>query len=165
MTRTTWIAVTAWTLFAGCAACTEPVDSTPGSVPSLDRDFPRETLVIENNDGVRHDFDIYLATASKGLQRGLMFVRQMPPTTGMLFVYEVADFHSMWMKNTYIPLDIVFARADGTVASVIHDTEPLSLTSLGPSEPVSYVLELNAGTARRLNIGTKSRLIRQAAND
>ena len=61
--------------------------------------------------------------------------------------------------------DAVFARADGTVSSVIHDTRPLSLTSQSSVEPVNYVLELNAGTARRLNIGRKSRITWEAAND
>jgi uncharacterized membrane protein (UPF0127 family) len=88
-----------------------------------------------------------------------MFVRDLPETSGMLFVYEEAGLHSMWMKNTYISLDMVFARADGSVSSVIHDTKPLSLDSQGSVEPVSFVLELNAGVARRLNIGKKSRLI------
>ena len=71
----------------------------------------------------------------------------------------------MWMKNTYIPLDLVFARADGTVSSVIHDTQPLSLESQKSIEPVNYVLELNAGAARRLNIGRKSRLRVDALGD
>jgi uncharacterized membrane protein (UPF0127 family) len=88
-----------------------------------------------------------------------MFVRNMPKDTGMLFVYEDSNIRSMWMKNTYIPLDLVFVRTDGTVASIIHDTQPLSLTPLASIEPVTYVLELNAGTARRLNIGQKSRII------
>jgi len=83
----------------------------------------------------------------------------------MLFVYDDDAVRSMWMKNTYISLDIVFARADGTVSSVLHDTEPLSLSSLRAIEPVRLVLELNAGVARRLHIGTSSRLIREPTAD
>ena len=67
----------------------------------------------------------------------------------------------MWMKNTYIPLDMVFARADGTVVNVITDTVPQTLTSHRSTGPARYVLELNAGTARRLGIGTASRIIRE----
>jgi len=137
----------------------------PTAVPSLDGDFDRGTLTIESDDGVQHEFDIYLAIKPDQQRRGLMFVRKMPENTGMLFVYERSDIHSMWMKNTYIPLDIVFARADGMVSSVIHDTQPLSLTSLSSVEPVNYVLELNAGTARRLNIGRKSRITWERSND
>ncbi len=74
-----------------------------------------------------------------------MFVRELPEMTGMLFVYDDAGMRSMWMKNTYIPLDIVFARADGTVSSVIHNTEPLSLRSLERHRAGA----VRAGTQRR----------------
>ncbi len=137
----------------------------PTGVPSLDGEFGRGTLTIESDDGVQHTLDIYVATDFDQQRRGLMFVRNMPESTGMLFVYQDSEVHSMWMKNTYIPLDIVFARGDGTVSSVIHDTQPLSRTSQGSTEPVNYVLELNAGTARRLNIGRKSRISWEPVND
>ncbi|MGB5511433.1 MAG: DUF192 domain-containing protein [Woeseiaceae bacterium] len=125
--------------------------------------FETDKLVVVNDEGVRHEFDIYLAQDVEQHLRGLMFVRKLPLTTGMLFVYEGNEQRSMWMKNTYISLDIVYARADGSVSSVIHNTEPLSLRSLVSVEPVQYVLELNAGVARRLKIGTGSRLIWNAA--
>ena len=137
----------------------------PSGVPSLDGDFGRGTLTIESDDGVQHELDIYLAINADQQRRGLMFVRSMPERTGMLFVYEDSEMHSMWMKNTYISLDMVFARADGTVSSVIHDTQPLSLTSQGSTEPVNFVLELNAGTARRLNIGRHSRITWEPVNE
>lgn len=94
-----------------------------------------------------------------------MFVRKMPADRGMLFVYDVSDNHSMWMKNTYLSLDMIFARSDGTVSSVSHDTQPLSLATISSTEPVTFVLELNAGTARRLGISQKSRIIWQPAPD
>jgi uncharacterized protein len=137
----------------------------PSGVASLDGDFGRGILTLESDDGVQHTLDIYVATDFDQQRRGLMFVRNMPESTGMLFVYEDSEIHSMWMKNTYIPLDLVFARADGTVSSVIHDTQPLSRTPQGSTEPVNYVLELNAGTARQLNIGPKSRITWEPVND
>jgi len=162
MTRSLFIATLAFVSFAACSA---PAETSTAGVSSLDADFDRETLLIESDDGVRHEIDVYLAVNPDQQRRGLMFVRKMPPNVGMLFVYEDSAMHSMWMKNTYIPLDMVFARADGAVSSVIHDTQPLSLTSQGSIEPVTYVLELNAGTTRRLNIGRKSRIIRAQATD
>lgn len=121
--------------------------------------FEIDKLVIVNDDGIRHEFDVYLAQDFEQRRRGLMFVRKLPLTTGMLFVYEGNEQRSMWMENTYISLDIVYARADGSVSSVIHNTEPLSRRSLASVEPVRYALELNAGVARRFKIGTGSRLI------
>ncbi len=88
-----------------------------------------------------------------------MFVRHMPERTGMLFVYDDEAYHSMWMKNTYIPLDMIFARHDGSVSSVITDTVPQTLNSVASIEPVRFVLELNAGTTRLLQIGTNSRIV------
>ncbi len=165
MTRILSIVIFASALVASFSACSEPQESASPGVASLDSEFDRGTLTIESDDGARHEFDIYLAIDVDQQHRGLMFVRKMPESTGMLFVYEHSEMHSMWMKNTYISLDIIFARADGTVSSVIHDTQPLSLTSQSSVEPVNYVLELNAGTARRLNIGRKSRIIWDPAND
>ncbi len=146
-------------------SCSAPAETTSAKVPSLEEDFDRDTLIIESDDGLRHEFDIYLATSFDQQRRGLMFVRKMPETTGMLFVYEDTDYHSMWMKNTYISLDLIFARIDGSVSSVIHGAQPLSLTSRASIEPVSYVLELNAGMARRLGIGNKSRIVWLPRND
>jgi uncharacterized membrane protein (UPF0127 family) len=143
---------------AGFASCSAPAESTPGGGGTLDEAFDHGTLTITSDDGREHIFTVYLATTEDQRRRGLMFVRKLPATTGMLFIYEDSDLHSMWMKNTYISLDMVFARADGSVSSVIHETQPLSLASQSSVEPVSFVLELNAGTARRLNIGHKSRI-------
>jgi hypothetical protein len=77
----------------------------------------------------------------------------------MLFIYRDAAMHSMWMKNTYIPLDMLFIRGDGAVSSVVRSTEPLSLRSIAANEAVSFVLELNAGVTERLHIDSGSRLI------
>ena len=125
----------------------------------LDTKYKREVLIIETADNGCFRFDIHLAISSDQQRRGLMFIREMPEWSGMLFVYRRAGTKSMWMKNTYISLDILFALGDGTVSSVAANTEPLSLTSISSVEPVNFVLELNAGTAARLGIGEGSRLV------
>ena len=125
----------------------------------LDRTFERSVLVIVANAPACYRFDIYLALDGEQQRRGLMFVRKLDPWSGMLFVYPSEDIRSMWMKNTYISLDMVFARHDGTVSSVVRNTVPRSLESISSSEPVSFVLELNAGTTERLSIDAGSQLI------
>ena len=125
----------------------------------LDAVFEKDVLVIEASEHACHRINIYIATSNAQRSRGLMFVRNLPPMSGMLFIYDREDYYSMWMKNTYIPLDILFARSDGRVSSIARDTEPLSLRSISSIEPVTYVLELNAGTAERLHIDEKSRLL------
>jgi uncharacterized membrane protein (UPF0127 family) len=141
------------------AGCSPQPAVSAGTVPDLDGAFEFSTLDVVNDRGETLSFDVYLAVEPRQHRRGLMYVREMPATTGMLFIYEDDAYHSMWMKNTYMPLDMVFARSDGTVSSVIADTVPLTLDSHGSSEPVRYVLELHAGTARRLAIGRASRLL------
>jgi len=136
--------------------------ATPASsddLPKLDEAFDKGVLVIETASDGCFKFDVYLALTRSQQQRGLMFVRHLPPWTGMLFLYDRASVRSMWMKNTYISLDIVFARGDGVVSSVAANTEPLSLKTISALEPINYVLELNAGTAEKLGIEVGSRFI------
>ena len=124
----------------------------------LDEAFEKDVLIINASEHACYRLDIYLAMNNRQRARGLMHVRSLPQTTGMLFVYESDDYLSIWMKNTYIPLDIVFARADGSVSSIEYDAEPLSLRSMQALEPIRYVLELNAGVAKKLSIDQYSRL-------
>lgn len=126
---------------------------------SLQDSFEQDVLVIVASLHACYRFDVYLALTTAQQRRGLMHVRDLPDTTGMLFVYKKLDRLSMWMKNTYIPLDISFARADGSITNIVRDTEPLSLRSIASTEPVIYVLELNAGITKRLNIDNASRLL------
>ena len=154
----TWLLVLALALAACSPSATAP---QAGTVPDLDATFGFDKLTVINDRGEEIEFDIYLATDFEQQRRGLMFVRDMPERTGMLFVYEREETRSMWMKNTYIPLDMVFARADGSVVNVVTDTVPQTLNSHRSDGPARFVLELNAGTARRLGIGTGSRIVRE----
>ena len=141
------------------AACSPQTPTKIGTMPDLDGHFDFGTLEVVNDAGESMKFDVYLAENFDQHRRGLMFVRDMPEATGMLFIYEQIDIRSIWMKNTYIPLDIVFARGDGSVINVVRDATPQTLNSNRSTEPARYVLELNAGTTRRLAIGTNSRLL------
>ena len=129
----------------------------------LDRRFGKDVLIIEASAHGCHRFDIYVAADNTQKSRGLMFVRNLPATTGMLFIYDNQPA-SMWMKNTFIPLDILFIRRDGTVSSIAENTEPQSLRSIRSIEPISFVLELNAGTTERLGIDNNSRIYWEPAH-
>jgi len=142
-----------------CFAIALLATATAAGDDELDAAFGKDVLIIEASAFACHRFDIYLASNDQQRSRGLMFVRDLPASTGMLFVYDSTRVISMWMKNTFIPLDMVFARRNGTVSSVAHQTEPQSLRSVASIEPVRFVLELNAGTAKRLFIDENSRLI------
>lgn len=130
----------------------------------LDDAFDSDVLVIAASEHACYVFNIYLATTRQQQARGLMYVRYMPDFTGMLFVYQQPRVLSMWMKNTYIPLDILFIRANGSIANIEKDTKPLSLESIRAIEPLNFVLELNAGLTERLGIDTDSQVLFHGIN-
>jgi uncharacterized protein len=84
--------------------------------------------------------------------RGLMFRHRLPEGQGMLFDFGTPRPAAMWMKNTYMPLDMIFIREDGTVAAIAENTVPKSLDVISVDEPVQGVLELTAGTAKKLGM-------------
>ncbi|WP_187193689.1 MULTISPECIES: DUF192 domain-containing protein [unclassified Methylobacterium] len=116
-----------------------------------------EPLTIATKAGPKR-FDVEVMRDDAGRSRGLMFRRHMAPEHGMLFDFERAEPVTMWMKNTYLPLDMLFIRPDGTVSRIAADTEPLSTAIIPSGSPVSAVLELNAGTAAKLGIQAGDRI-------
>ena len=94
-------------------------------------------------------YKIELAISSQQRTRGLMFRKTMPQDYGMLFDFDSTQKVAMWMKNTFIPLDMIFMRADGTIAHIVENTTPHSLSIISSRFPVQFVLELNAGEAKR----------------
>ncbi|WP_029032187.1 DUF192 domain-containing protein [Salinarimonas rosea] len=116
-----------------------------------------QPLTIVTDEG-KHAFQVELAATDEDRRRGLMFRRSMPAEQGMLFDFERVAPVSMWMRNTYIPLDMLFIDAGGTIVRIAEDTEPLSERTIPSGQPVLSVLELNAGTARRLRIEAGDRV-------
>ena len=142
-----------------CILCCGLLLAGQGGEGDLDSAFSRDTLLIAASEHACHVFEVYLALTPAQHSRGLMWVRYLPPFTGMLFIYPQQRTLSMWMKNTYIPLDILFIRADGSIANVATDTVPLTLDSVTAIEPLNYALELNAGVTERLHIDSGSTVI------
>lgn len=104
-------------------------------------------------DAGQHDFAVELALTPEQRGQGLMYRRELAPDAGMLFDFgSRAGRASMWMKNTFIPLDMLFIEADGEIESIAERTTPQSLEAVSSRGPVRYVLELNGGTAARLGI-------------
>ena len=110
-----------------------------------------ETLEIATGSGVRA-FAVEVVANDEERQKGLMFRKELPEGNGMLFDFKVEAPVSFWMKNTYISLDMIFIRADGRIASIAENTEPMSERLVPSAGPVRGVLEVIAGTARKLGI-------------
>jgi uncharacterized membrane protein (UPF0127 family) len=113
--------------------------------------FSKSKLVIETAKG-KFPFDIELALTPPQMEQGLMFRRSLAADAGMLFDYGDPQPIAMWMKNTLIPLDMVFIGKDGTVVDFRERAVPMSLDTIEPKVPARAVLEVNAGTAQRLGL-------------
>jgi uncharacterized protein len=111
----------------------------------------REPLTLVTTTG-EYKFDVEIAATRAEQARGLMYRRSMDPAQGMLFTYPEAQYVSMWMRNTYISLDMVFILPDGRVHRVERMTEPHSERIIESGERIGAVLELLAGTADRINL-------------
>jgi uncharacterized membrane protein (UPF0127 family) len=110
-----------------------------------------QTLEIVTKSGVQV-FSVEMATTEQEKETGLMYRKELADGKGMLFDFSPAQEVSMWMKNTYIPLDMIFIRADGRIQRIAENTEPLS-TKIIPSRGLAKgVLEVIAGTAKKYGI-------------
>lgn len=124
--------------------------------------FERNRLVIETSANDRHPFEVEMALTPRQQAQGLMFRRDLAGDAGMLFIYARDKPISMWMKNTLIPLDMLFLARDGRVVRIVERAVPMSLRTISSGENVAAVLELNGGTASRLGILAGDRVIHPA---
>jgi uncharacterized membrane protein (UPF0127 family) len=112
-----------------------------------------ETIEILSG-GKRHRFQVELADTSEKRARGLMYRRLLPEGQGMLFDFGHDKLIMMWMKNTFLPLDMLFIAGNGRIVNIVRDTRPLSLDIIESGARVRAVLELNAGVTTALGIKT-----------
>ncbi len=110
-----------------------------------------EALEIASSTGV-HPFAVEMAETDDERSRGLMFRKELPEGKGMLFDFKVEQPVAFWMKNTYVSLDMLFIKADGRILSIAENTQPLSERGVPSGGPVRGVLEVVAGTAKKLGI-------------
>jgi uncharacterized protein len=118
----------------------------------------QEPLVIRTASGAEHRFTVEIARSRAEQEQGLMFRESMAEDRGMLFDWGGMVEAAMWMKNTLIPLDMLFIDADGVILDIFASTVPGSLDVISAGVPVRAVLELNAGTAKRLGLKAGDRV-------
>jgi hypothetical protein len=141
---------------AGCASAATP----PGTAfaPTQLRAFPQDSLVLLRGE-VRHELRIWLADTPDRQQQGLMFLTHLPAGYGMLFPLQPPRVMTMWMKNTYIPLDMLFIGTDGRIRRIAADTTPQSLDIISSGGIVAGVLEIAGGEAARLGLKVGDRVV------
>jgi uncharacterized membrane protein (UPF0127 family) len=141
--------IAAWIVFAMAAVLATMTIAHAQTRPP--EGFATGALAIRTEKDT-HKFQIEIARTPDQQQFGLMFRNKLAADAGMLFVYERPQRISMWMKNTYIPLDMIFIGADGRVVGIAERRVPLSVEPIYSSGPALAVLEVNGGTAARLGI-------------
>jgi uncharacterized protein len=144
------------------AAAAPPAAQVTNDTDRLNQLFERSTLKIATPDARVHNFNIWLAADDQHRELGLMYVRKLDENAGMLFVYPEPFRIGMWMKDTFIPLDMLFVNSKGKVVQVVERTTPQSLNTIASDTAVLGVIELNAGTAARLHIRVGSQVMHQA---
>jgi uncharacterized protein len=149
-------AATALLLLSGCALASDGTADKSGCAAGAaqedsDAGLKQVQLCIQSK-GKTHSFIVEVAATGQEQQRGLMFRTELADNRGMIFPFRDVRMASFWMKNTVIPLDIIFIRADGTIENIEADTIPYSLQPVESTGPVGAVLELRAGLTAELGI-------------
>ncbi len=134
------VAVAALLFLSGCSPAGQPQTGL--------RQIP---LVVDTPNGPVK-FTVALANTDETRRVGLMFRKTMPADEGMLFDFRKEQYASFWMKDTILPLDMLFIKADGTISTIAENAIPYSEEPVPSSEPVQAVLEINGGRARALGI-------------
>lgn len=151
------IPILAFFLLFPVTAC-KAKDDTAAQAPAQeqtaeDHVLPVEKLIIEKKDGSKKfGFNVEIATQPQEVMRGLMFRDSMAEDHGMLFIFGAPRQRNFWMKNTHIPLDIIYIKEDGTIGHIAKNAIPFDETPLPSVEPALTVLEINGGLSDKLGI-------------
>lgn len=142
-------------------ACAQLPKQDPKACRGQPELTPLEPLQVRTDRGVR-SFQVEVADSDRERAYGLMCRKAMAPDRGMLFVFPQAEPQAFWMRNTLIPLDIIYIGADGRVVSITRNARPLSDTPLPSAGPAKYVLELAGGRAAEIGLLPGDRVIHRA---
>jgi uncharacterized membrane protein (UPF0127 family) len=132
-----------------------------GPAPEPLSAFPQSLLAIKTRSGKVVNFKIWQADTPRREQQGLMFIRELDVHAGMLFMFPGNDRVIMWMKNTFIPLDLLFLNARGEIDYIAANAVPQSETRIGPPTPEFAVLELKGGACDEFGIKVGDRVMHQ----
>ena|ERR1700712_2154667 len=138
--------------FAASAQVPKAAGSQAPEVTAPQAELPKEKLVIAGKDGAQHVFNVEMALSPNQQAIGEMFRPGVPADGGMLFDWGFPRESQMWMRNTLVPLDMVFINPDGTIRSIAEETTPRSLAVIDSRGPVRATLELAAGTTAAMDI-------------
>ena len=138
-------------LLAACQPAASDAATNSAPLAAAPSGLVQVPLTISGKGEPRR-FMVEVAATPADQERGLMFRQLLAPDSGMIFPMPRPEVATFWMKNTLIPLDLIFIRADGKIANIVADATPMSLAMISASEPVTAVLEIAGGRAAALDI-------------
>jgi uncharacterized membrane protein (UPF0127 family) len=138
-------------LAAAAAGCGSATTATQAPLERSPAGLEQVPLTINSANG-KHRFTVEVARTPEEQAQGLMFRKSVPPDRGMIFPYDPPVQVSFWMKNTLVPLDMIFIGPDGKIGRIAANTTPMSLDPVASIDPVSAVLEIAGGRAAELGI-------------
>lgn len=153
------------TVMAGLVAGSQAISADQPSQSVLTKAQPeltKQSLTITTQDGAKHVFSVEIAKTAKEQEVGEMFRTEVPENGGMLFVWPAPQQSMMWMKNTLVPLDMVFINADHHIQAIAENTVPYSLAPIGSQGAVIATLELKGGITQKLGIKVGDKVDSQA---
>jgi uncharacterized protein len=121
-------------------------------LPKDTKVFARGTLIIHTKDNNNYGFNIDIARTESSRVKGLMNRKTLAENEGMLLLFDNPKIVGLWMKDTYLPLDMIFLNDKGVIVQIVENTVPLSTDSIMAQHPTTSVLEINAGLSKKLNI-------------
>ena len=121
--------------------------------------WEKNIIQISSSSGNFHQFEVYIADSNFKRKKGLMHIKSLPRNYGMLFKFDAPRIASIWMKNTYISLDLLFIDKNRSIIKIHNDAKPLNLKSISSELKVKWVLEVNGGLAKELEINLGDKII------
>jgi uncharacterized membrane protein (UPF0127 family) len=163
MSRPLALATLALVGLAACASCQKSggahgEDETPEMTTTVPDQRVLPKVHLTGADGKEHTVTVEVVREDKELERGLMYRRHLDPDAGMLFLMGEDKVHTFWMKNTLIPLDMIFIQRDLVVAGVYENAPPQTLDLRYVDKPSYYVLEVNGGWSQQHGVGAGTRV-------
>jgi uncharacterized membrane protein (UPF0127 family) len=141
-------------------ACAQPRGGGDAAVqpPKKKTEAPPGAQVVVHGEKYPLTFKVEVADDEAERRRGLMFREELAEDNGMIFLFDRMRIQSFWMKNTKIPLDMIFIDDQWTIVGIVENAEPLTLTGRKVDKPSRYVLEIGGGLSRRLGIAPGQRV-------
>lgn len=116
------------------------------------KNYNSKLIIFDNKNNIISEFMVAKADTKEKQKYGLMYLKELPQNYGMIFTFRETKLVNMWMKNTYIPLDMLFIDENNIIKKIIHNTIPHSLEIISSITEINKVLEINAGLSKKLNI-------------